>query len=127
MRPFTGAAAIAVALALAAPPTGASAAQTLPGSATPAGAVSVLCRSTRQQVVRWVRQHHKGRDRTHIVSITGGRQVVNRFPQSPSSGVLLACRGRAKLSNGDRAAVVFGVRAVGGAWYLFLKRPHRRR
>lgn len=88
----------------------------------PARAGTNLCVAVRRQVVSWSRRAGRGRDRAHVVGIRRPRVVVNRMRRSPPDGVLLRCVGRAKLSNGLAAPVTFGVKAVDGMWYLFLRR-----
>lgn len=83
---------------------------------------ATLCRAVRRQVVAWSRRQGRGRDLAHVVAIRRMRLVANRLPQSPANGVLLRCVGRAKLSNGLTAPVAFGMAAVDGTWYLFLKK-----
>lgn len=95
-----------------------------PAPAQPA-APAPLCAAVRSEVVAWSRHHARAPGRAHVVSIRGGRVVVNRMRSAPADGILLACRGRAKLSNGLRHPVLFGIRAIDNQWYLFLKRPRR--
>lgn len=85
-----------------------------------------MCVAARQQVVAWSRQHARAPGRAHVVSIRGARVVANRVARSPATGILLSCRGSAKLSNGLRERVAFGIRVVDNQWYLFLRRVPRR-
>lgn len=90
------------------------------GNGVRAGAT--LCHGVSRQVVSWSRREGRGRDRANVVAIRRMRLVVNRLRRSPANGVLLRCLGRARLSNGLKAPVAFGMTAVDGAWYLFLRR-----
>lgn len=98
----------------------------VPATSSTAAAEYPMCVSVRHEVVAWSRQHARAPGRAHVVGIRGARLVSNRVSRSPANGVLLSCRGRATLSNGLRQPVRFGIRAIDGSWYLFLKRVPKR-
>lgn len=86
------------------------------------GARTNLCVAVRRQVMAWSRREGRRRDRPHVVAIMRPTVVVNRMRRSPVNGVLLRCAGRARVSNGLTAHVTFGIRAIDGNWYLFLRK-----
>ncbi len=88
---------------------------------TSALASAYNCNSVKDDVVKMSQKNTAGTGMASVVGIAGGVKLRDRTYNPPTNGVVLKCRGKAILSTAGRQQIYYGVKAIDGDYYIFLK------